>query len=153
MVTCSGAFKSGSLRVVRNGVSINEHASVDLRGIRGIWSLTSADDVANDKYVVMSFVGQTRILSLSGEEMEEIQLGGFKLQEQTLYCGNLFSKHTHIVQVTSKGAIVIDSKSMKSVSQWTPPGDSKITVAHGNSSQLLVALGGGKESAKERECV
>lgn len=34
VVTCSGAFKDGSLRVVRNGIGINEHAAVELSGIK-----------------------------------------------------------------------------------------------------------------------
>ncbi|GKE24646.1 DNA damage-binding protein 1 isoform X2, partial [Tanacetum coccineum] len=32
VVTCSGAFKDGSLRIVRNGIGINEQASVELQG-------------------------------------------------------------------------------------------------------------------------
>ena len=37
LVTCSGAFKEGSLRVIRNGIGIHEHASIDLPGIKGSW--------------------------------------------------------------------------------------------------------------------
>ncbi|KAK7274350.1 hypothetical protein RIF29_15435 [Crotalaria pallida] len=32
VVTCSGAYKDGSLRIVRNGIGINEQASVELQG-------------------------------------------------------------------------------------------------------------------------
>jgi len=39
VVTCSGNGVDGSLRVVRNGVGFNEQASVELPGIKGIWSL------------------------------------------------------------------------------------------------------------------
>ena len=35
LVTCSGAYKEGSLRVIRNGIGIHEHASIDLQGIKG----------------------------------------------------------------------------------------------------------------------
>lgn len=35
LVTCSGAFKEGSLRIIRNGIGIHEHASIDLPGIKG----------------------------------------------------------------------------------------------------------------------
>jgi DNA damage-binding protein 1 len=42
LVTCSGAFGDGSLRVVRNGVGIEQHASVDLDGVRRLWSLRGA---------------------------------------------------------------------------------------------------------------
>jgi DNA damage-binding protein 1 len=33
VVTCSGAFKDGSLRVIRNGIGINEQATIELPGI------------------------------------------------------------------------------------------------------------------------
>ncbi|KAL0352802.1 UNVERIFIED_CONTAM: DNA damage-binding protein 1 [Sesamum angustifolium] len=36
VVTCSGAYKDGSLRIVRNGIGINEQASVELQGIKGM---------------------------------------------------------------------------------------------------------------------
>lgn len=42
LVTCSGAFKEGSLRIIRNGIGIQEHASIDLPGIKGMWALTVA---------------------------------------------------------------------------------------------------------------
>jgi DNA damage-binding protein 1 len=39
LVCCSGALTDGSLRVVRNGVGINEQASIELLGIRVSLSL------------------------------------------------------------------------------------------------------------------
>lgn len=39
VVTCSGVHKHGSLRIIRNGIGINEQASIELEGIKGIWSL------------------------------------------------------------------------------------------------------------------
>lgn len=39
LVTCSGSFKEGSLRIIRNGIGIQEHASIDLPGIKGMWAL------------------------------------------------------------------------------------------------------------------
>ena len=35
LVTCSGAYKEGSLRIIRNGIGIHEHANIDLPGIKG----------------------------------------------------------------------------------------------------------------------
>nr|XP_054761205.1 DNA damage-binding protein 1-like [Lytechinus pictus] len=39
LVTCSGAYKEGSLRIIRNGIGIHEHASIDLPGIKGMVSV------------------------------------------------------------------------------------------------------------------
>lgn len=60
LVTCSGAFKEGSLRIIRNGIGIHEHASIDLPGIKGIWPLRVNTDGTRDNTLVLSFVGQTR---------------------------------------------------------------------------------------------
>lgn len=49
LVTCSGAFKEGSLRIIRNGIGIQEHASIDLPGIKGMWALqTSAGECESE---------------------------------------------------------------------------------------------------------
>ncbi len=42
VVMCSGTKADGSLRIVRNGIGINEQASVELHGINGVWSLRSS---------------------------------------------------------------------------------------------------------------
>ena len=49
--------------------------------------------------LVLSFVSQTRVLSLSGEEVEETEISGFNGDVQTFYCGNVV--HQQLVQVSS----------------------------------------------------
>lgn len=39
VVTCSGAYKGGSLRVVRQGVGLSELANLEMDNIQRIWSL------------------------------------------------------------------------------------------------------------------
>ncbi|KAK7912557.1 hypothetical protein WMY93_012768 [Mugilogobius chulae] len=99
LVTCSGAFKEGSLRIIRNGIGIHEHASIDLPGIKGLWPLRSEAGRETDDMLVLSFVGQTRVLMLSGEEVEETELPGFVDNQQTFYCGNV--AHQQLIQITS----------------------------------------------------
>ena len=78
LVTCSGAFGDGSLRVVRSGIGIEQHASVDLEGVRRLWSLRSASAAdADDRFVVMSMTTATRILAFTDDELEEREIGGF----------------------------------------------------------------------------
>lgn len=43
VVSCSGAGLDGSLRVVRNGIGVLEQATVELEGIKGVWSLRRYD--------------------------------------------------------------------------------------------------------------
>lgn len=49
LVTCSGAFKEGSLRIIRNGIGIQEHASIDLPSIKGMWAI----QVASGKFFIL----------------------------------------------------------------------------------------------------
>jgi DNA damage-binding protein 1 len=143
VVTCSGAFKDGSLRFIRNGVGINEQAAIELPGIKGIWSLRPSTDTEFYKYIVLAFVGQTRILEMNGEELSELETGdaGFISTEQTLFCGNVV--HNQFIQVTPKAVYLINSANLKLMKKWTPPPDVRINVASANASQLLIGTSGG----------
>lgn len=59
LVTCSGAYKEGSLRIIRNGIGIHELASIDLPSIKGMWPLRCGTSEI-DNTLVLSFVEQTR---------------------------------------------------------------------------------------------
>ena len=88
VITCSGTLKDGSLRIVRNGIGIHEHASVDLPGIKGLWSLRESIDSKFDRYLVQSFIGETRVLALAEEELMEVEIEGFDHGVQSLFCCN-----------------------------------------------------------------
>ncbi|PWA29159.1 hypothetical protein CCH79_00006256, partial [Gambusia affinis] len=139
LVTCSGAFKEGSLRIIRNGIGIHEHASIDLPGIKGLWPLRSEAGRETDDMLVLSFVGQTRVLMLSGEEVEETELPGFVDNQQTFYCGNV--AHKQLIQITSGSVrlVVQDSKAL--VSEWKEPQGKNISVAACNHTQVVLAVG------------
>jgi len=55
-----GAYKEGSLRIIRNGIGIQEHATIDLSGIKGIWSLKVGGEPVHDNMLVVSCIGETR---------------------------------------------------------------------------------------------
>ena len=40
---------------------------------QGLWSLRKASNNAFDTYLVQSFIGETRVLAIEGEEMEEVR--------------------------------------------------------------------------------
>ncbi len=61
LVMCCGTLRDGSLRVVRNGIGLNELNCVELAGIRGVWALRSGWADAYDRLLVMAFVGETRV--------------------------------------------------------------------------------------------
>ncbi|XP_029354054.1 DNA damage-binding protein 1 [Echeneis naucrates] len=139
LVTCSGAFKEGSLRIIRNGIGIHEHASIDLPGIKGLWPLRSEAGRETDDMLVLSFVGQTRVLMLSGEEVEETELPGFVDNQQTFYCGNV--AHQQLVQITSGSVRLVLQDSKVLVSEWKEPQGRNISVAACNHTQVVLAVG------------
>lgn len=64
LVTCSGAYNDGSLRLIRSGIGFNEQASIPLAYIKALFSLR--DTSVYDRYLLLSFVTESRILSLNG---------------------------------------------------------------------------------------
>ncbi|KAL3805655.1 hypothetical protein HJC23_005899 [Cyclotella cryptica] len=169
LVTCSGVGKDGSVRLVRNGVGMMEHAEVEMPGIKGMWSLRRKFSDEDDMFLVQSFVRETRILGVhssgSGDEMDESEDGGAALAEvtipgfdsskSTLFAGNVMvGRFDLMLQVVQDGIRVVDSESLDLVSEWSPfssDDDSDadeplglITVAAANESgQIVVALHGG----------
>ena len=82
-MTCSGVGRQGSLRTVRNGIGMIEHSAIDMPGIRGMWALRSSYRDEFDSYLVLSFVNDTRLLSISQEdELGEVELAGFLADAQ-----------------------------------------------------------------------
>ncbi|KAK9227132.1 hypothetical protein WN943_012181 [Citrus x changshan-huyou] len=142
VVTCSGAYKDGSLRIVRNGIGINEQASVELQGIKGMWSLRSSTDDPFDTFLVVSFISETRILAMNLEdELEETEIEGFCSQTQTLFCHDAI--YNQLVQVTSGSVRLVSSTSRELRNEWKSPPGYSVNVATANASQVLLATGGG----------
>eukprot|EP00667_Euglena_gracilis_P000838 EG_transcript_838 len=155
VVTCSGAFKDGSLRVIRNGIGINELASLQLTGVKGMWSLlepspdsmTEGEAVLNAKYLVLSFINETKVLSMEDEEsIEEARLGGLAADLPTLLCTNIASAENKslahfFVQVTPRGVRLISCQTKGLVQEWSSPSGCTINLASCNAlgGQLLLA--------------
>lgn len=142
VVTCSGAGQDGTVRILSSGIGVVEQATVELPGIKGIWSLRSTYMDAFDTYLVLTFIGETRILGLNQEdELDEADIPGFDSDNQTLWCGNVL--HDQLLQVTGKEARLIDCHTKQVVSTWRASSGDSINLAAANPSQLAVALGGG----------
>lgn len=142
VVTCSGAFKDGSLRIVRNGIGINEQASAELPGIKGIWSLRSSTLDMFDTFLVVSFVSETRILAMNtDDELEETEIEGFVSDAQSLFCQDAI--HDQLVQVTASSVRLVSAPSRKLLTDWRVPTGYSIIVATANATQVFLATGGG----------
>lgn len=144
VVTCSGVGKDGSLRIIRNGIGISEHASEELPGIKDMFSLKRHIGDRYDSYLIQTFTSATRTLELiSADEMAPASLPGFDEDTPTLHAANM--EGDIMVQVTTKGVQVTDCGTMTSQStySWVPPANMRISIASGNSHQLLLATTGG----------
>lgn len=138
MITCSGSFKEGSLRIIRNGIGIQEHACIDLPGIKGMWAIKfGIEDTSFDNTLILSFVGHTRILTLTNEEVEETEITGFASDRHTFFCGNV--DHNQIIQITAISARLMHTQSGQLTCEWKPKNDGRISVVSCNGSQLVCA--------------
>ena len=54
-------------------------------GIKGIWNLQKSSSDSFDTYLVLAFVGETRILEINTEdELDEAEIEGFDAEQQVL---------------------------------------------------------------------
>jgi len=156
VVTASGSSKSGSLRLVRNGIGMNEYASVEIPGIQNMWSLRKSFFDKDDSYLVQSFVGETRVLGVSsvvseeamqvgdvseeeeaGGTLEEVFLPGLESSASTLYVGNV-QEGDSLLQITDSEVRLL-SLTGEILDTWSGP----ITVASANEAgQIGVAVRG-----------
>ncbi len=141
IVTCSGALANGSLRIIRSGIGMNIQAAIDVDGIKGMWSLRTSETNMFDKYLVQTFISETRILGIENEEMSEAEIPGFLCDTSTLYCGNVYGNK--IVQVVDSSIRLIDSSSLELI-QEISVSPKCITLATGNLHQLVVSISGGE---------
>ncbi|KAH9257836.1 hypothetical protein BASA81_003855 [Batrachochytrium salamandrivorans] len=157
LVTCSGGVKDGSLRIVRNGVGVDEQCQIDLPGILGMWGIKQDSQDECDQFLVQSFSNETRVLGFIKQDSSlEVVLGEmtpsdlFESHVPTLFCGNLGGDG--LVQVTAmrvrfmRTSVLNDSASMQSDEfvDWPLPGNRRVTLAsafRGQSGEYLVLLG------------
>jgi DNA damage-binding protein 1 len=95
----------------------------------------------HDKFLVESFVGETRALAIEDEQLDEVELKAFD-QTQTLFCCNVINDL--ILQITANNARLVSNDGQTLVSTWSPPSGVTISVAHANATQALIATAGCK---------
>ncbi|XP_025200519.1 DNA damage-binding protein 1-like [Melanaphis sacchari] len=138
IVTCSGAYKDGSLRVINKGAEIQQIATINLSGVIGIWTLGFDTESKKDDTVVLSFVWHSKILAYNHDEVEEIYVEGFASEINTLYCGKIYG---NMVQITPKSARLICMKSKKLIYEWSIPDSRNINNATCCGQQAVCSAG------------
>ncbi|GAA5939977.1 uncharacterized protein JCM15063_004361 [Sporobolomyces koalae] len=133
VVSCSGAYKSGSLRVVRRGVGFTEHANLEVEGVQRMWVITGN----NEQILRVSYTEQDGEIE---HDVEEVELAPFKADLPTILAARLGDV---LVQVTATG-VAVASITGGASSSWTPEGKQDITAASASGDMLLLALQGGQ---------
>jgi len=136
IVTCSGVYNTGSLRVIRNGIGINDHGFVEMIGIKAMWSLKPVVG-GLDEFLVVTFVGETRIFHVNrnGIFCERNRIGIYT-GSQSLYCGNVIDDQ--ILQITFDGVFLICASTGVLIHQWTPTNGQKIDAAIAIFSKIVL---------------
>jgi len=135
---CGRAARS-SLRIFRHGIAVTERAVSTLPGIpNAVWSVKTHVTDDHDKYIVLSFMNATMVLSI-GETVEEIHDSGFIGTASTIHA-SLFGDDS-LVQVYPHGIRHI--RADKRIQEWQPPEGKQIMLAAVNQRQVVISVTGG----------
>ncbi|VDD75995.1 unnamed protein product [Mesocestoides corti] len=149
LITCSGCYKEGSLRVIRNGIGIQEHATVDQEQIKGVWCFPFESATFDDSLVI-SMVGQTQLLRLVDDDITALQIEGFKTDEQTVHCDVVSPADFHqrprslVLQATTSGLRLIGIQALLGkgcLAEWKPPSDRSVSCLASHVDLVVVASG------------
>jgi len=147
VAACCGLGATGSLRLVRVGVGVNEVAAVDgFAGVMGMWVAGSCDDPPRDacglQLLVLTFVTHTRVFSMrtGSEAFTEESESGLLHQEETLLCGDLGES---IIQVTATGIHAMSLASRACTGSWSVPTGVRAQAASIAPSGVLVGVSTG----------
>ncbi|ERN01370.1 splicing factor 3B subunit 3 isoform X1 [Amborella trichopoda] len=100
---CCGVHPEGSLRIIRNGVSVEKLLSTAsvYEGVTGTWTTHMFQGDSYHSFLVLSFVEETRVLSVGLSFTDVTDAVGFQTDTCTLGCGLL--EDGVLVQICRKG--------------------------------------------------
>ncbi|KAJ2686804.1 DNA damage-binding protein 1a [Coemansia spiralis] len=163
IVACTGQRTTPALRLVRNGVGVENVADIGVSSVVNVWSLTAeiSGSVADDSeeltrqvVIVLGLVGCTRVMGWtepsSGDsvELEELSVSdageSWRFNEPTLVAG-LTRDGQYVVQVTPSGVVMLQltSTGWRRCAEWKPSDRSvAISAASICGNRIAVAIGG-----------
>ncbi len=60
-----------------------------MEGIQGLWGLKESSSSVYDKYLITSFISETRVLAMTEEGLEEMEMNGLNESIRTVHCDNM----------------------------------------------------------------
>ncbi|VDN97031.1 unnamed protein product [Rodentolepis nana] len=91
LITCSGYSRDGSLRIIRNGIGIQEIATIAQEHMNGVWCIPCNSEVYDDA-MICSMKRRSRIIRVIGDDLAPLKLEGFVRDDRTLYCAAVYSQ-------------------------------------------------------------
>lgn len=77
---------------------MRNQASLQLHGMKGLWSLKCSSNDPYDTFLVVTFINETRFLAINKEnKLIETPIEGFDSETQTLVCESAI--HNQLIQV------------------------------------------------------
>ncbi|TPX59476.1 hypothetical protein SpCBS45565_g07733 [Spizellomyces sp. 'palustris'] len=144
IVFTSGAGAHGSVREIRNGIGITVHASErdTIHGANGLWSLKRRIEDDSDAFLVLSFIHETRIMSLEGAELEDVgnKNHGFDTTVSTIKAASL-NYPGLFVQIHPEAVIVTELGSGKDIGgKWMAPSGDNIALGAVSDNLVVICL-------------
>jgi DNA damage-binding protein 1 len=83
IIACSNAYKHGSIRIIQNGIGVQEISEIPVDNIKSLFHLKSNSEL----YLVLSFMNDTKTLLLKNDEILETDI--CFLNQETISCGKI----------------------------------------------------------------
>lgn len=157
MFACCGMAPEGSLRIIRSGISVDRllRTAPIYQGITAIWTLKMRMSDPYHSFLVLSFVEETRVLSVGVNFTDVSDSVGFQPDVCTLACGLvddglLVQIHQNSVRICMPTAVAHSegiASSSPTCSSWSPEnigislgavGHNLIVVATSNPCFLII---------------
>ncbi|KAJ3174105.1 hypothetical protein HDU88_000073 [Geranomyces variabilis] len=161
MLLTSGAGDQGAMREIRVGIPAVTHASEDtgMDGAKGIWSLKGRATDVDDTFLVLTFLEETRVMSLESSELQDLgPFVAFETSSPTLCADNLTVGDLH-GQIHARGVVAANLGSEDRVSaRWSSDrpvlggcisGDRIVVCSRNEVVALRVRVGSGPCFAPE----
>eukprot|EP01083_Nonionella_stella_P107637 311964_1 len=143
LVTCSGVGRDGSLRVIKNGIGIECVAEIAMEGIQGLWGLRSDSSSVFDSYLITSFISETRVLAMTDEGLEEMEMSGLNASIRTVHCHNMCCDTFCQIGASEINLIGLEKELFALKYSWKCADGVRINCCATNEVQLLCALSNG----------
>ena len=140
LITCSGGFGQGTLRIVRQGVGLEDYASVDFEGIRGLWTVnvprdeTRMEIEGGDVVLVLGLIQRSVFLEVDKE-------GGLEAIPE--FQGLISNEESISVHMVGERIIQVTTERVHVVSRGIRVGEfiGKISAAKIGERGILVSCG------------